>query len=579
MLRIISLIVILLSNFKFHRTGIFISYILYTISLFNNNIYLQYNWFNINNISFDFEIYFGITETIICSIICLILTILHYSADILYKHDKYINNKLRLLNFFAFSMCIAICSNNMWQFYISIELLGFISSIFVAIENNSNYNNTNTVISNINTNQNKMVLHDNKIKIKKDAIIVYAYNKFASIIFLIGTINYLINNKCDKLSIICFTIACLCKSAQIPFSNWLIRATSANTLASILIHCATIIGIGVIFINKFYFLFEQYQFIMNIILIISICTSIIYPIIALYETNIKKIMAYLTISSTGTMFALCALKYYSISINYFLCHAFFKSLLFLVFAYYIEYFRTKNIDGFKNIKCINTVGLIAILSSIGIPPFICCIPKFIICDTLHSESFIIKTFIELSNCLMDIVIFKLYLQYFKQNENSIIVKFNIKPMYSLIILSIIYGFIFIMIFQYSVNNMYTSILENAIVILLSYIIARNTSNMPFSITQTKIVINHDKSIKNGIVYLVRKFNIKQTKLYEVMHYSNIIKLINNFNNKIEQFYKHIIYDYNYKLAKNMENINNSKYNNQIKHLLIGIVIVCIILFF
>ena len=106
MLRIISLIVILLSSFKFHNTGIFISYILYTISLFNNDIYLKYNWFSINNISFNFEIYFGIIETLICSIICLILTILHYSADILYKHDKYINNKLRLLNFFAFSMCI-----------------------------------------------------------------------------------------------------------------------------------------------------------------------------------------------------------------------------------------------------------------------------------------------------------------------------------------------------------------------------------------------------------------------------------------------------------------------------------------
>ena len=221
MLRIVALFILLLSSFKFYKFGNILSFILYTISLFSDNLNITCSWFNINNISFNFDIYFSKIETLICSIVCLILAILHYSTNIIYKTDKYINNKLKLFNIFAFSMCLATCSNNIWQFYISVELLGCISSVFVGIENNNNIN--------------------------KSATIVYIYNKLASIVFLFGTILYLINNhEYKELSIIFFTISCLCKSAQIPFSNWLLHATYANTLASILIHCATIIGIGVI---------------------------------------------------------------------------------------------------------------------------------------------------------------------------------------------------------------------------------------------------------------------------------------------------------------------------------------------
>lgn len=541
MLRIVALLLLLLSCFKYYKLGNILAFILYTISLFNKDINITCNWFNINNISFNFDIHFSKIETLICSIVCLILAILHYSANILYKHDKYINNKLKLLNIFAFFMCFTVCSNNIWQFYIGVELLGFISSIVVGIEIEFNQSK---VIEGIESKYNN--------NITKSSTTIFVYNKFASIIFLFGTILYL-TNKYKELSVICFTIACLCKSVQIPFSNWLLKATYANTLASILIHCATIIGVGIIFIDKFHFLLEQYDYLLNIILVISLCTSIIYSALALYETNIKKIIACLTIASTGIMFSLCALKQYSVSINYFLCHAFFKSLLFLVFTYHIEYFKTKNIKKFNNLKNLNIVGFIAVLSSIGIPPFIGSYSKLITSDTIHNYSLLINLSIELSNCLMDIVIFKLYLQYFKSNENSIDCKFNIKQVYLLIILSVIYGFVFTLFFKCKIGNIYVSIIGNTLVIILSYIIAYNTKSIPFE----------------------RKYSVE----LKTINYNNIINYINTFNNKIENFYKNVFCNYEYKLSCNLENINNSKYNNQINHLLIGLVIVCIILFF
>ena len=98
-----------------------------------------------------------------------------------------------------------------------------------------------------------------------------------------------------------------------------------------------------------------------------------------------------------------------------------------------------------------------------------------------------------------------------------------------------------------------SIIENVLVILLSYIIARKISDIPF--------------------------NKLQIKVFKQIDYRFIYKQIDVLNKKIEQFYNNIFYNYQYKLANNLVYINNSQYKNQVRHLLIGLLIVCIILLF
>ena len=242
-----------------------------------------------------FQLQFTAKISFICFVITLLLLIISYL-------EHKLTNLLTLLNVFICAMSIATSSSNLWTFYIALELIGILSTIFVAIEQNTS----------------------------KSSQVVYIYNKFASLIFLIGCLN-----QHNELGVWCLLMGCLCKSAQFPFSYCLFCATDAHIIASILIHCATVLGIGIIFISKFYTIFDYYPQTYIVMGAIGLFTAIIMPIIALFQTNIKKFIACLSISSAGIMFLCCGIKQFDLSLLYFICHAFFKSALFTIFFYTI----------------------------------------------------------------------------------------------------------------------------------------------------------------------------------------------------------------------------------------------------
>ena len=110
--------------------------------------------------------------------------------------------KKPLLAVFAGIMCSTVLATDIFLFFVGIEKLGVMSALFVSFEKHS-----------------------------KPALTVYAYNMFASLLFLYGILNR--NTELGAWSIL---IACLCKSAQFPFLNWLLQATHAHTFVSIFIH-------------------------------------------------------------------------------------------------------------------------------------------------------------------------------------------------------------------------------------------------------------------------------------------------------------------------------------------------------
>jgi NADH:ubiquinone oxidoreductase subunit 5 (subunit L)/multisubunit Na+/H+ antiporter MnhA subunit len=221
-------------------------------------------------------------------------------------------------------MALTILSSNIFQFFVCIEILGIISSILVGIENNA----------------------------EKESRNVLLFSKFASLLFFIavcmiglkvGSFEFIdIKNFCRSsdyrslfIPAVFLVISCFCKGAQLPFSRWLIDAVKANTFVSILMHTATIVGVGVIFITKCSFIFDRFQSIRNAMIYTGIATALWMGCSALSHNNVKKIMACLTSASTGLMFVVCGIGNVSVAILYFVCHAFFKSILFLSFAYVI----------------------------------------------------------------------------------------------------------------------------------------------------------------------------------------------------------------------------------------------------
>jgi NADH-quinone oxidoreductase subunit L len=119
------------------------------------------------------------------------------------------------------------------------------------------------------------------------------------------------------------------KSAQIPLYTWLPDAMAGPTPVSALIHAATMVTAGIYMITRANVLFSLAPFTLDIIFYIGTATALIAALIGLTQNDIKKVLAYSTVSQLGFMFIAIGLGGYSIAVFHVTTHAFFKALLFL----------------------------------------------------------------------------------------------------------------------------------------------------------------------------------------------------------------------------------------------------------
>jgi NADH-quinone oxidoreductase subunit L len=133
-----------------------------------------------------------------------------------------------------------------------------------------------------------------------------------------------------------FTVACLLlfmgacgKSAQIPLYVWLPDAMEGPTPVSALIHAATMVTAGVYVVARSHILFTHAPTAMFVVAIIGCATAFFAATIGLVQTDIKRVLAYSTVSQLGYMFLACGVGAFSAGIFHLMTHAFFKALLFL----------------------------------------------------------------------------------------------------------------------------------------------------------------------------------------------------------------------------------------------------------
>ncbi len=164
------------------------------------------------------------------------------------------------------------------------------------------------------------------------------------------------------------------KSAQLPLFTWLPDAMAGPTPVSALIHAATMVTAGIYMIARSNILFTLSPLTLSIIAVIGLATAIIAAIIALTQTDIKKVLAYSTVSQLGYMFLGLGVGAYTGAFFHVLTHAFFKALLFLGAGSVIHAMSNeqdmRNMGGLKKKLPITfftmLMGTIAIA---GLPPF------------------------------------------------------------------------------------------------------------------------------------------------------------------------------------------------------------------
>jgi NADH-quinone oxidoreductase subunit L len=119
------------------------------------------------------------------------------------------------------------------------------------------------------------------------------------------------------------------KSAQIPLYVWLPDAMAGPTPVSALIHAATMVTAGVYMVARFSFIYSSYPIAGSVVAWVGILTALLAAIFGMFQKDIKKILAYSTVSQLGYMFAAVGVSAYSAGIFHVFTHAFFKALLFL----------------------------------------------------------------------------------------------------------------------------------------------------------------------------------------------------------------------------------------------------------
>ncbi|MGA8671777.1 MAG: NADH-quinone oxidoreductase subunit L [Terracidiphilus sp.] len=128
---------------------------------------------------------------------------------------------------------------------------------------------------------------------------------------------------------LCLFVGATGKSAQLPLYVWLPDAMEGPTPVSALIHAATMVTAGVYMIARTHFLFDRSPYALAVVAIIGTATALFAATIGLVQTDIKRVLAYSTVSQLGYMFLGCGVAAYSAAIFHLMTHAFFKALLFL----------------------------------------------------------------------------------------------------------------------------------------------------------------------------------------------------------------------------------------------------------
>ena len=308
------------------------------------------------------------------AVVTSVSLLVHYYSISYMKDETSYNRFFVYTNFFTFSMLLIVFSNNFFQLFIGWELVGLSSYLLIGF----------------------WIKKDSAVKANYKAFLV---NRVGDVGLILGLCLILISyNTTDynqvfnlkglisssetnifgfsfnTLSVICLLlfIGAMAKSAQVPLHFWLPDSMEGPTPISALIHAATMVTAGIYMVARLSPLYELTDDVSLFILYIGSITAFFLGLVALIQNDIKRIIAYSTISQLGYMTAALGASLYSLAIFHLITHAFFKALLFLCAGSIIIKCHheqdIRKIGGLKKFMPITYLAfLYASLSLIGFP--------------------------------------------------------------------------------------------------------------------------------------------------------------------------------------------------------------------
>jgi NADH-quinone oxidoreductase subunit L len=270
----------------------------------------------------------GLTAMMMCVVTFVSLMVHIYTIGYMEEDDGY-NRFFAYISLFTFSMLMLVMSNNMLQLFFGWEAVGLVSYLLIGFW----FNKPTAIFANM------------------KAFLVNRVGDFGFILGIglivafAGTLNYTEafakGGELAKLSFpgtdwMLVTVICIClfigamgKSAQFPLHVWLPDSMEGPTPISALIHAATMVTAGIFMVARMSPLFELSETALNFILVIGAITALFMGFLGIIQNDIKRIVAYSTLSQLGYMTVALGASAYSVAVFHLMTHAFFKALLFL----------------------------------------------------------------------------------------------------------------------------------------------------------------------------------------------------------------------------------------------------------
>lgn len=288
-----------------------------------------YTWMNVGGLKMEIGFLVdGLTAMMMCVVTFVSLMVHIYTIGYMEEDEGY-NRFFAYISLFTFSMLMLVMSNNMLQLFFGWEAVGLVSYLLIGFW----FNKPTAIFANM------------------KAFLVNRVGDFGFILGIgliaayAGTLNYgEAFAKADELSKLSFpgtgwmlvTVICIClfigamgKSAQFPLHVWLPDSMEGPTPISALIHAATMVTAGIFMVARMSPLFELSDTALSFIMVIGAITALFMGFLGIIQNDIKRVVAYSTLSQLGYMTVALGASAYSVAVFHLMTHAFFKALLFL----------------------------------------------------------------------------------------------------------------------------------------------------------------------------------------------------------------------------------------------------------
>jgi NADH-quinone oxidoreductase subunit L len=313
--------------------SLYLLYVLYTGHTPSFNFKL-YTWGRSAHTDFQVGFLIDRLTVLMMSVVTFVAWVVHiYTVGYMHQDPGY-QRFFCYISLFTFGMLMLVMSNNFLQLFFGWEMVGLMSYLLIGFW----FNKKTAIVANL------------------KAFLVNRIGDFgfilgiAAVFYCFGTLDYAIvfaevsnivsmqqtfafsaNITLPAITFICLALfmGAMGKSAQIPLHVWLPDSMEGPTPISALIHAATMVTAGVFMVARLSPLFEYSDVALNFILVIGSLTCLLMGLVGIVENDIKRIIAYSTLSQLGYMMTAMGVSAYPIGMFHLTTHAFFKALLFL----------------------------------------------------------------------------------------------------------------------------------------------------------------------------------------------------------------------------------------------------------